>query len=221
MNILIVEDDVDLAAAMADYLERQGACCDFAYHGQAGLRQASQYSYDVIVLDLLMPRINGYQLCQQLRQQGLSTPILMLTACNGDTDQLSGFTAGVDDYVSKPCPMPLLWARLQALHRRSNPVHDKLQIADLQIYLKQHRAIRQGQVLQLSPTAWRILCLLAKHSPKIVKRTEIEDAIWGRQEGNTGNLNVQLHTLRNTVDKPFDKKLIHTQVGVGLCLRSE
>jgi len=115
MRILIVDDDAELAAAMAEFLELKGAHCDFAYNGATGLAMASDLSFDVIVLDLMIAKINGFGVCHQLREQGCQTPILMLTAADANEEQLEGFDAGVDDFVVKPCSMPVLWARLQAL----------------------------------------------------------------------------------------------------------
>ncbi|MCV6589526.1 MAG: response regulator transcription factor [Marinobacterium sp.] len=218
MNILIIEDDAELAEAIGDFLTLQGAACDYAWSGSAGLELARQQPFDIIILDLMLPRMNGYSVCRTLRDQGYTTPVLMLTACDADSDQLEGFQAGVDDYVAKPCPMPLLWARLQAIWRRANPASECLQIADLSLYLKEKRASRQHEELKLTPTGWKILELLARHSPDIVARRTIEQQVW--PDGvDTRNFNVQLHLLRKTVDKPFGSPLIHTVTGKGLCLK--
>jgi len=219
MQILIIEDNAELAEAIGDFLTLQGAECDYAWSGSAGLELARQQRFDIIVLDLMLPRMNGYSVCRTLREQGYDTPVLMLTACDTDSDQLEGFRAGVDDYVTKPCPMPLLWARLQAIWRRSNPASDCLQIGDLTLHLKEQRALRQNQPLKLTPTGWRLLELLARHSPEMVPRKTIEQQVWPDSEVDTGNFNVQLHLLRKAVDKPFEQPLIHTLVGKGLCLK--
>jgi DNA-binding response OmpR family regulator len=219
VNILIIEDDADLAAAMADYLTLQGAECDFAYHGTTGLAMASEGGFDVIILDLMLPRMSGFEVCEKLRRQKVLTPILMLTACDTHAEQLSGFQVGIDDYVIKPCPMPLLWARLQALHRRTNPRPTRLSIGPLTIHFKEHRVIREKQELKLTPTGWKILELLARRSPEVVPRIELEDHAWPDRNVDIGNFNVQLHQLRKAIDKPFAYPIIHTIVGVGLCLR--
>ncbi|WP_216825041.1 response regulator transcription factor [Agarilytica rhodophyticola] len=221
MRVLIIDDDAELAAAMADFLELKGAQCDFAYHGAMGLSLAREVNFDVIVLDLMLPKINGFGVCQQLRAEGCHTPILMLTACDTDTEQLEGFHAGVDDYVVKPCAMPLLWARLQALYRRNNPIKESISVGDLTLYLKEHRACRAGDELKLTPTGWKILAFLAARSPNVVSRVELEDYLWPDGDVDTSNFNVQLHQLRKAVDKPYKKSLIHTLVGVGLVLRDE
>lgn len=220
--ILIIDDDAELAAAMADYLELKGAECDFAYHGLMGVNLAETSNFDVIILDLMLPKINGFDVCQQLRDKGCHTPILMLTACDTDTEQLEGFNAGVDDYVVKPCAMPLLWARLQALYRRHKPLpKDTMSVSDLTLYLKEHRACRAGDELKLTPTGWKILAYLASNSPHVVSRVELEDHLWPDGDADTGNFNVQLHQLRKAVDKPYKKHLIHTLVGVGLVLKDD
>ncbi len=219
MHILIIDDDADLAAAMAEFLELKGATCDFAYQGATGLSMACELTFDVIVLDLMLPKINGFSVCQQLRERGCHTPVLMLTASDTNEEQLEGFNSGVDDFVVKPCPMPILWARLQALYKRKHPQKDSLSIGDLTLYLKEHRACRAGNELKLTPTGWKILALLARNSPNVVSRSELEEHIWPDGDADPGNFNVQLHQLRKAVDKPYDQALIQTLVGVGLALR--
>ncbi|VAX09282.1 Two-component system response regulator protein [hydrothermal vent metagenome] len=221
MRILIIEDDAELAAALADYLELRGAECDFAYHGVAGVQAACEFSFDVIILDLMLPKMSGFDVCQKFRSQGCNTPVLMLTASDTHSDQLEGFRAGIDDYVIKPCPMPLVWARLQVLHKRSTLQAEELSVGGLTLYLQEHRVTRDGREIRLTPTGWKILKLLMSKSPNVVPRTELEDHIWPDGNVDTGNFNVQLHQLRKAVDKPFSRPLIHTLVGVGLCLREE
>jgi len=208
MNILIVEDDADLAAAMSDI------CCyralNVTLHTMVNrvCVQAQECRFDVIILDLMLPKMRGFEVCKQLRKQGNFTPILMLTACDTNTDQLTGFQAGIDDYVVKPCPMPLLWARLQALHRRDQPQTDQLSIDTLTLYFKELRATREGNEIKLTPTGWKILELLAQRSPEVVSRAELEDHAWPDSDVDAGNFNVQLHQLRKAVDKPFAYPLI-------------
>jgi DNA-binding response OmpR family regulator len=221
MKILIVEDDAELAAAMSNYLELQGAECDFAYHGASGLALAQESHFDVIILDLMLPRINGIEVCEQLRRQSVSTPVLMLTACDTNSEQLKGFQAGIDDYVVKPSPMALIWARVQALHRRNKPMVEKRSVDTLTCYFKEQRAIREGREIKLTPTGWKMLALLLRRSPEVVTRSEIEDEIWPDGDVESGNFNVQLHQLRKAIDKPFAYPLIHTLVGRGLCLRKK
>lgn len=221
MKVLIIEDDAELAAAMADYLELQGVECDFAYHGVSGLALALEGGFDVIILDLMLPRLGGFEVCNQLRRQGVSTPVLMLAASDTNAEQLKGFQVGIDDYVVKPCPMPLLWARLQALLRRSKQQVEKLSVGPLTVYFKEHRVSRGGLEIKLTPTGWKILELLVRSSPNVVSRTDLEGHAWPGSEVDTGNFNVQLHQLRKAIDKPFEYPMIHTLVGVGLCVRDK
>lgn len=218
-RILIVEDDSDLAAAMAEYLELKECVCDFAYTGQAGINLALEQVFDVIILDLMLPNLSGFETCRQLREQGCETPILMLTARDTAEDQLQGFALGIDDYVIKPSAMPLIWARLQALQRRQKTEKNCIVIADLSVYPQEHRAERAGETLNLPPTAWRLLLLLARRTPAVVTREELENFAWPDGEVSESNFHVQLHQLRKIVDKPFSLPLIHTHVGVGLSLR--
>lgn len=219
VKLLIIEDDAELAAAMADYLEIQGAVCDFAYHGATGLEMALAGAFDVIILDLMLPKIDGFEVCEQLRRQGNSTPVLMQTAVDTQAEQLKGFQIGIDDYVVKPCPMPLIWARLQSLLRRNKPQVDKIQIGELQIHFREHRVTRQNRTVKLTPTTWKLLELLARRSPDVIARSELEAYAWPEKEVDAGNFNVQLHQLRKALDKPFSHPMIHTVTGVGLCLR--
>ncbi|MCF6325083.1 MAG: response regulator transcription factor [Gammaproteobacteria bacterium] len=225
MNILIIEDEADLAAAIGDYLTLQGATCDFAYQGESGVVLAQAQRFDVIILDLVLPKKGGFEVCEQLRSEGNNTPVLMLTACDTNTEQLKGFQAGIDDYVIKPCPMPLLWARLQALYRRDHPPAAQLSIDTLTLYFKELRVAREGYEIKLTPTGWKMLELLALRSPEVVSRAELEDYAWPDHgpdhEVDAGNFNVQLHQLRKAVDKSFAYPLVRTLVGVGLCLRKK
>lgn len=221
MHILIVEDDTDLAAAMAEYLELQGCLCDFSYTGESALAMASTMNFDLIILDLMLPKLNGISVCQQLRQRGKQTPILMLTATDSGEEQLLGFRAGIDDYVVKPCSMPLLWARLQAIYRRQNPPQDIIEVDELHLNLAKRCATRAGLRINLTPTGWKLLELLARRSPALVSRAELERAGWPDIEVSDSNFNVQLHQLRKALDKPFGYPLIHTRIGMGLCLCKE
>lgn len=220
MRLLLIEDDADLAAALADYLELQGADCDFAYSGEAGLELARAERYDALVLDVMLPRLGGVSVCRRLRGEGYTGPILMLTAADTTEQELQGFDAGADDYVAKPCPMPLLWARLQALGRRAHHAEPLLQVGDLRLWPQRGQVRRGDTELQLGPRARALLAALMQASPALVSRRALERAAW--PEGTTsGNFNVHLHQLRKAIDRPFDTPLIHTRPGVGLCLAEE
>ncbi len=218
MKILIIEDDVELSAAMADYLELQGMECDFAYNGKSGVLLAEQNEFDVIILDLNLPKLDGFGVCESLRQFGILTPILMLTSNDTEQDQLTGFQKGIDDYVIKPCPMPIVLARLQALFKRKQPQSDAIKIGDLKLSFKQHKVMRQNEVIKLTPTEWIILSTLVKRYPSVVKRADLEQLIWGDDDVEQGKFGVHLHGLRKAIDKPFDTAIIETVVNVGLRL---
>lgn len=218
MRVLIVEDDRDLALAMSEYLELHQVECDFAYNGASGMELALSEHYDCLIFDNMLPKVQGVEACKLLREQGLTTPILMLTACDTQADELAGFDAGLDDFVTKPCAMPILMARLQALYRRQNPLVDCIKLNDLSIFPKEHRAERAGQKLKLPPICWKILLILARQSPQVVSKAELVERIWPDEEVDEGTLNVHLHQLRKIVDKPFTQSLIQTHVGVGLSL---
>lgn len=218
MKILIIEDDYQLAEAMSDYFEMKGADCDFAYNGQSGLSLALTQEADVIILDVNMPKMNGYDVCQKLRDAKVMTSILMMTAYDTTEDQLSGFRSGVDDYVVKPTPMPIVWARLEALLRRGNIQAAKIEIKDLIVDLERQEAHRNGQLLLLTPVCWKILAYLAQRSPEVVPRSEIEKQIWQDNEVAAGNLNVHLSKLRKVLDKPFTVPLLNTRINAGVQL---
>lgn len=221
MRVLIVEDDIELSAAIAEYLEFQGVQCDFAYNGLSALTLATESWVDVILLDLMLPKLNGLDVCTRLREQGTSTPILMLTAMGTNEEQLFGFRAGVDDYVVKPCPMPLLWARLQALHNRNTKQSQAKVFGPLEIDITARVLKRSNTLVKLTATEWKIFEVLFRHTPNVVSKSEIESAVWPDQEPDSKLLNVHLHGLRKALDKPFSYPLIHTFVGLGIALKDE
>lgn len=221
MKILIIEDDRELSLAIAEYLELQGVDCDFAYNGASGINLASSQPYTCIILDMMLPKVNGLEVCQTLREQACTTPILMLSACDTDLDQLKGFEAGLDDYVTKPCQMPLLWARLQAIVRRGLPDLHEFKVANLIVNLSKYSAIREGIQLKFTPTSWKILEILIKNSPNVVSKSDILEYVWPDSDTDEGTLNVHLHQLRKTIDKPFSRALIQTHVGLGLSLQEK
>lgn len=217
--VLLIEDDKVLASAISDYLSLEQVELDFAHSGELGLKLAMENRYDAILLDVMLPQINGYEVCQSIRQAGLSVPILMLTACETLDQKLLGFNAGVDDYVTKPVAMQELHARLKALIKRSTgQVAQKLQIEDLTLDLDTHQVYRGNAAIELSPQSWRILLVLAQNSPNVVAKSQIEQAVW-QGETSDNNFKVQMHKLRQSIDKPFAKPLIHAIPKVGYTLR--
>lgn len=221
IQVLLVEDDLDLAATVSAYLELEGIVCDHAYNGAAGLQMALKNRYEVILLDLMLPRLDGLSVCAKMRRAGNDIPVLMLTARDTLADKLEGFNAGTDDYLVKPFALEELVVRIKALkNRRSGAVH-RLRIADLELDFTAHTACRNGELLKLSPTCWILLETLARATPKAVSRQELERAVWDDDPPDSNSLKVHLFKLRKKVDEPFDRPLIHTVSGYGFVLKEQ
>ncbi|AHI29704.1 response regulator transcription factor [Marinobacter similis] len=219
LKLLLAEDDLDLAQTLVQYLELEGFICDHVSNGIAGLNLIKQNSYDVLLLDINMPRLDGFGLCQLIREQGSDIPVLMLTARGQLDDKLLGFNAGADDYLIKPFEMEELLARVRALsHRRSGQVR-KLTCGELQMNLSEKSLLRNGQALKLSPTGWRLLECLMRASPSPVTREALMDAVWGDDHPDSNSLKVHMYNLRKAVDGPFSEPLLHTISGVGFVIR--
>lgn len=222
MHVLLVEDNRDLAASVADYLMLEDIQCDHAYSGTAGLNLASQHYYDVILLDLMLPQKDGITVCEELRQQGIDTPILMLTARDTLEDKGKGFRAGTDDYLVKPFDLEELVMRIHALAKRRSGQVRQLSVAGVHMDLDSKTATRNEQVLSLTPTCWVILETLMRAAPNVVSRTALEKAIWPDDEQPDSNtLKVHLYKLRKQLDRPFETSLLQTISGHGFALREE
>jgi len=217
MQILIIEDDRDIAAGVREYLVEQGHTVELAHDGTSGLRKAGSGGFDVIVLDRMLPRLDGAALCRKLREDGSKTPILMLTALGTVDNKVEGFDAGADDYLVKPFALAELRVRLEALFRRSggDQVPQRLQVGDLSYDTQTLQATRQETPLNLNPTTRRLLEHLMRASPRVVPRGELEHLLWGKKVPNDDILRIHVHALRAAIDKPFDTKLLHTIHGVG------
>lgn len=220
MRILLVEDNKDIAASIAEYLEFQGYICDFAFDGVSGLNLAASGDYDLYVLDVAMPGMDGLQLCQKLREeQQDAKPVLFLTARDTLDDKLAGFAAGGDDYLVKPFELQELHARLQALGRRAlGGDKRQLHLADLSINLDTQEVVRAGRNIELSPNNYKLLVTLLQHSPKVVSRRQLEEVVWGDEAPDSDSLRSHIYKLRQQMDKPFAAPLIHTVQGRGFRL---
>lgn len=221
--VLIVEDNQDLAANIADYLEAKGYLVDVAMDGVTGLHLAVTQPHDVIVLDLMLPGIDGLTLCRRLRQDAQSAiPILMLTARATLDDKAAGFGEGADDYLVKPFELRELDLRLRALTRRAraNENLQQLTVGDLLFDLDTLRVQRAGQPLILPAVSLKILELLMKRTPGVVRRREIEQAVWGDSPPDSDALRVHMHTLRSAIDPPGLPPLLHTLRGIGYQLKA-
>ncbi len=216
--VLIVEDNRNISEMVGEYLEDRGFEVDYAMDGLDGYRLAAENAYDAIVLDLMLPRLDGVEVCRRLRNEARkATPILMLTARDTLDDKLGGLSSGADDYLTKPFAIRELEARLRALIRRDRRQvgGGVLQVADLVLDPAALRATRAGQELSLSPIALRLLAILMRESPRVVSRQEIEREIWGDDLPDSDTLRSHLYNLRKVIDKPFDRPLLHTVQSAG------
>lgn len=222
-SILVVEDQKDIAESIGDFLSLHGHVVDFASDGLTASNLASQQHFDLYIFDIGLPGMDGISLCKLLRQNPLSTtPILLLTARDSIEDKLAGFDAGGDDYLVKPFQLAELLARVKALLKRcANHNEALINIADLVIDTEQCLVTRNKQLIELSPIAYQILLLLAKLSPNLVTRQQIETEIWQDIVPDSDVLRSHLYSLRKKLDKPFDTPLIHTvsKRGFRLCER--
>jgi len=222
MRILVIEDQPEILQNIADYLELKGYLVDCAYDGLGGLHLAVTERFDLIILDLMLPGIDGIALCQRLRQDArIETPIIMLTARDSVDDKLSGFRAGADDYLVKPFSLPELHARVEAVLRRGHAgLKNVLTVGDLTYDMNNLEVSRQGMLLKLSPIGLKLLEKLMKSSPHVVKREVLEELLWGEFLPGSDSLRSHIHTLRQVIDKPFETSLLHTVHGIGYCLKA-
>ena len=220
-SVLLVEDHRELAETTGEFLESQGITVDYAADGLTALHLAVTEDYDVVILDLNLPGIDGIEIARKLREDARkNTPIIMLTARDTLDDKLAGFDVGADDYLVKPFEMPELAVRVEALIRRERGgvAGTTYQVADLELDPERGVAIRAGNRLNLSPRSFEILLELMRKSPAIVTRKELERVLWGDEPPDSDALRSHLYNLRRIVDKPFEKQLIETLAGRGFRL---
>ena len=216
MKILVVEDSPQVAETVMDYLELAGHRVDCAYHGQAALQLLAEQRFDVIIMDVMMPRLDGLRTVERLRSDGIATPVLFLTARDSLDDKLAGFKAGGDDYLVKPFAMEELEVRLQALALRG-PRSDMgaLAFGELEVDPAAGRATRAGVELKLGKIPFQILSLLVKRAPHLVTRQEVLDTVWGDEEPDSDALRSHICALRNALDKPFPSPMREPVHGQG------
>jgi len=217
-NILVVEDNHDIAEMVCEFIEAQGHTVDYAADGLGGLHLAITEEFDAIVLDLMLPGMDGLTLCERLRNDaGKNTPILMLTARDALSDKIAGLDAGADDYLVKPFDLAELDARLRALIRRSVGLRSntKLQVGDLSVDTGTMQIERAGERITVTPIGLKLLLALMQASPKVVTRRELETAAWDDFAPDSDALRSHLYNLRKTIDKPYASKLMHTVPGIG------
>ena len=225
IKILLIEDEPKTVQSLKQGLEENNYDVSIAYDGHMGKQLALAHTYQLIVSDIIIPGINGLDLCRELRAQGIQTPILMLTALSTTDDKLNGFEAGADDYLPKPFDFKELLARVKALIKRSNQTILDAQIlkfADLEMDLNSSLVSRAGQMIHLTSKEFQLLEYFLRNQEKVISKAEIAENIWEVEDENSSNLiEVYVNYLRKKVDKGFSSKLIHTQFGMGYILRQE
>lgn len=218
MRVLIIEDNPDIVANLYGFLEPLGYVLDCARNGVAGLARAAEGGHDAIVLDLMLPGLDGLDLCRRLRKElRQATPVLMLTARDTVGNKLEGFESGADDYLIKPFSLVELDARLRALVRRARNLHVEtvLRLGDLRLDTATFEATRAGRPLPLTPTGYKLLACLLRVAPRVVTREALAREIWGDEPPDSDALRTHIHALRQALDKPFDAPLLRTVQGVG------
>jgi len=216
--ILLVEDHHDIAAMIGDHLEQSGYEVDYAADGLTGLHLAVTGSFDAIILDLMLPGMDGLELCRKVREDASKdTPILMLTARDTLEDKVAGLDAGADDYLVKPFEMEELDARLRAMLRRAagDIASQVLRVSDLEVNTGTMEVKRAGKLLTLTPISMKLLIALMKASPNVISRRDLERAVWDDIVPDSDALRSHLYNLRKVIDKPFDTPLLHTVAGMG------
>lgn len=223
MKVLVVEDEPKLAGFIKKGLEEQSWEVEVAYDGQVGSSFALSNHYDVIVLDVNLPKINGFELASLLRKENITTPILMLTALGTLKDKISGFDSGADDYLVKPFEFQELIIRLRALQKRNSDhkqTQNVLRIADLELDLNERIARRAGSRIELTAKEFGLLEYLMRNRGRVVSRVDIAEKVWDIHfDTGTNTIDVYVNFLRKKVDKNFPAKLIHTVVGMGYIMK--
>lgn len=217
MRVLIIEDHPDIAANIGDFLESRGHSTDFADDGVAGLRLATELDFDVLVLDINLPGMNGLELARRLREENRrDTPILMVTARDTLDDRLAGFKAGGDDYVVKPFSLLELEARLESLYRRYRGGGDAVLTLDTLSFDPKSLDIQRGtRRIELKPKARKLLEILLRANGRVLGRAELEETLWGDSPPDGDALRVHIHAIRHAIDGPGERPLLHTVRGAG------
>jgi DNA-binding response OmpR family regulator len=225
MKILVVEDEPKLASFIKKGLEEQSCEVDVAYDGQVGRNMALNNPYDVIILDVNLPKMNGFDVVQAVRQENIRTPVLMLTAMGSVDDKLTGFEAGADDYLVKPFEFRELMARLRALNKRSSDgglQSNVIRVADLELDLNEKIARRGDKRIELTAKEFGLLEYFMRNRGRVVSRIDIAEKVWDIHfDTGTNVIDVYVNFLRKKIDKDFPTKLIHTVIGMGYMLKEE
>ncbi len=225
MNILLVEDEEKVASFIIQGLTELGYIVDWASDGQEGLSKALKNGYQVVVLDVILPYINGVELCRAIKNNKPGTPVILLTALGTTEDKVNGFEAGADDYLVKPFEFKELVLRLKALTRRTareESVSNHLQVADLILDLDKKCAFREGKQINLTAKEFGLLEYLMRNKGRVVSRVDITDKVWGIDfDTGTNVVEVYINILRKKIDRDYEHKLIHTKIGLGYIMDKE
>ncbi|OAN40545.1 DNA-binding response regulator [Chloroflexus islandicus] len=224
MRVLLVEDERTIVAYVKRGLEEQGYAVDVAYDGREALEWLDAAPFDLVVLDVMLPELNGLEVCRELRARGFRMPVLMLTARDTVDDRVNGLDSGADDYLVKPFAIRELLARLRALARRSAdaPKTTVLQVADLTLDTATRRVRRAGKLIELTAKEYAVLECLMRAPGRVLTRTMIAEQVWNYDSFNQSNVvDVYIRNLRRKIDDPFPVKLIHTVRGAGYRLSAE
>lgn len=224
-NILVIEDEINVSSFIRKGLEEEGHYTDAAYDGAMGLSMACSKEYDLIILDIVLPQMNGIEVCQRYRKEmGFAIPILMLTALSTTDDVVKGLETGADDYMVKPFKFKELLARIKVMLRRRNFGYNskKYIFSDLQMDTDTKKVLRAGLNIELTSKEFRLLEFFMSNPNRVLSRMTILENVWDRNiDFNTNIVDVYVNYLRNKVDKGFDDKLIHTVIGMGYVLKEE
>jgi len=221
MKILLVEDDKGIARFVKKGLLENSFSVDVAFDGEDGLFLATHRSYELIILDIMLPKMDGIEILKRVRGMRIQTPVIFLTVRDSESDIVQGLNLGADDYITKPFSFNELLARIRALLRRekSSGFSPKLQVADLILELDKHRVLRGNTRIELTPKEYALLELFMRHPGQIITRTMISERVWDYHfDSGTNVIDVHVSHLRNKIDKDFEPKLLHTVKGVGYVL---
>ena len=222
-RVLVIEDDHDLSRAVANLLGDEGFVVEQRYDGESGFAEALKGDYQVIVLDIMLPRRNGFSVCQDLRNAGVETPLLMLTAKEGELDEVEGFEVGADDFLHKPFERSILIARINALLRRSERGRpQQLSVGTVTLDPLRRTVESSRRLVTLTPREFALLEYLMVHAGQALAKTQILDAVWGRDfNGDPNIVEMYIGYLRRKIDSPTEPSIIRTVRGVGYCARGD
>jgi two-component system copper resistance phosphate regulon response regulator CusR len=225
MKLLLIEDELKTSQTIKQGLEENGYSVETAYDGETGLNMALSNKYNLIITDIMIPKINGLDICKRLRIIDSKTPVIMLTALGMTSDKIKGFEMGTDDYIVKPFEFAELIARVRALLKRSesnNSINNIMSFADITVNLDNMEVVRSGKQIKLTAKEFGLLIYFIKNKGRVVSKSDIAEHVWDIHfDTGTNIVEVYVNYLRNKIDKDFKTKLIHTRIGMGYVLRTE